>query len=336
MAMRRFIETFRSGQPEAFPWVYKSGGDALDDGATIIAPFLANPTRHKEHIRLILEGIFMHALASAFPAVFPVVKLADRIPILGKAIRSARNQGFQGLFHSYTQKLAAAQDDLLASLTPGELGLNILPAQSQKSETEHTNYKIILFQLNVALWPNKEFVPQSLSVRLEAFNTELQFADVTPASHVENIGSYKIAVSDSGKFTYSEKESVKAGVTLNVAAAKIDSGMGHERMVGQEKTTGISVEESHQSFTSLIIASALEGVARWELLKAPSQPLIGGMKFLATAFVPSRLTEVTLEARVRAELERYGDYEMTLQRNLELPSVSSEQAPISIEEDGSG
>jgi hypothetical protein len=35
------------------------------------------------------------------------------------------------------------------------------------------------------------------------------------------------------------------------------------------------------------------------------------------------MTEVTVDARVRAELGRDGDYEVTVQRNLELPSVSS-------------
>jgi hypothetical protein len=329
-AMRRFIETFGRKQ-DPFSWVYKTGVEALDDGATIIEPFLANPSRNKEHIRIILEGILMHTTLATVPTLFPFLKFADRIPIVGKALRSTRTLGFHNFFQSYARKLAAVQDDLLASLNPGELGVNILPAQAQKSEIGPANHKIVLFQVNVALWPNKEFVPQSLSVRLEAFNPDLQFSDVTPASHVENTGTFKVAVNDAGKFTYSEKDTARVGVTLGAGPAKLDSGMASERMTGQERTTGISVEESRETFTSLIIASGLGAVARWELLKGPTQPLLGGMTFAATAFVPLNMTEVTLEARVRAELERYGDYEVTTQRNLELPSVSSDQSVISIQ-----
>ena len=59
-AMRRLIETFEPVTRDAFPSVYKTEEDAFDDGVTIIAAFLANPARHKEHIRLILEGISTH------------------------------------------------------------------------------------------------------------------------------------------------------------------------------------------------------------------------------------------------------------------------------------
>jgi hypothetical protein len=302
-AMKRFITTI-----ESMSSTNKNLDELLNDGAATIAPFLTNPQRHTEHIRIILRGIILNAFTTSFSS----------IPFFGRLIKPLLTFGpVEIAKQEYLKRLTRLRTELVASLSPGELDLSIL-SPKRKDDADRTS-NLIIFQINVALYPHQDFVPQALSVRLIALDPEVEFEDVSPSSRVEAAGSYELGVSASGKFTYSYEESGKMGGELGAPGAKVVSEIGGKEAISRETAIGTTTKETGQRFIPLVISSALAQTARWELLAAPQQILVGGTRFFATAFVPSTLRHVSLEAHVVAELDHYGRYELTKQRTVEVP-----------------
>jgi hypothetical protein len=309
-AMKRFITTIESINKSTD----KNVAEALNEGAATIAPFLTNPQRHTEHIRIILEGVALRLMIMSMTSVM------NTIPFFGRRFLSKFFLDFIALGNfkqKYLNKLTRLRTELLASLSPGELDLSIV-SPKRKDDADRTA-NLIIFQINVALYPHQDFVPQALSVRLIALDPEVEFEDVSPSSRVEAAGSYELGVSASGKFTYSHEESGKMGGQLGAPGAKVVSELGGKEAISRETAIGTTTKETGQRFIPLVISSALAQTARWELLAAPQQILVGGTRFFATAFVPSTLRHVSLEAHVVAELDHYGRYELTKQRTVELP-----------------
>jgi hypothetical protein len=304
-AVKRFITTIESMQTST----YKNPDELLNDGAATIAPFLTNPQRHTEHIRIILQGIIINAFTTSL----------STIPFFGRLSKLLLNFGpFEKWKQEYLKRLTRLRTELVASLSPGELDLSILPPK-RKDDADRSTSNLIIFQINVALYPHQDFVPQALSVRLIALDPEVEFEDVSPSSRVEAAGLYELGVSASGKFTYSYEESGKMGGQLGAPGAKVSSELGGKEAISRETAIGTTAKETGQRFIPLVISSALAQTARWELLSAPQQILVGGTRFFATAFVPSTLRHISLEAHAVAELDHYGRYELMKQRTVELP-----------------
>jgi hypothetical protein len=214
------------------------------------------------------------------------------------------------------QRIESIRDELLISVNPGEFEVDILPPREK--EEAMAGRKLIVLQVNVAVYPLADFTPQNLSVRLTASNEEIQFEDVSLASRMDAIGSYEVGVTDSGKFTATDKESEKLAFKLDGQVAKLEGEIGDETSRSIETSTQVAVKRSAPAYAPLVVSSAVKNVARWELLRAPNQMLRGGSKFLATAFVPSELRLLPLEVRVRVDLEKYGSHEISATKQIEL------------------
>ena len=210
----------------------------------------------------------------------------------------------------------------MRSLKPGELTVSILPARAKASTDTAIKAKLFVFQVNVALYPDPAFTPQSMSVQLSVDDADVKFADVEPSSRVESIGSYEVGIQESGKFTRTVKDASKIASPVDAKVAKVEVDEITEDSASKESATQTSIKESGQMLASLVISSAVGGVARWQLLRAPNQLLTGGSSFFATAFVPPALCEVTLKARVRTELEGYGTYEAESEQRVGLSEAS--------------
>jgi hypothetical protein len=182
--------------------------------------------------------------------------------------------------------------------------------------------RLVVFQLNVAVYPHADFTPQSLSVKFAAPGGEVQFVDVDPSSKVDATGSYEVGVEDSGKFTSSTTDTDKLAFTLDGKVAAAGSDSTHEHTNTVERSSSRTRKETGERIVPLVISSALGGVARWQLLRAPRQPLVGGFRFLSTAFVEPSVQNLAVEALVRVELEHYGPHEINLQKRVELPFES--------------
>jgi hypothetical protein len=68
-AMKRFITTIESKNTSTD----KNVDEVLNDGAATIAPFLTNPQRHTEHIRIILEGIAINLMITSMTTVMNTI-----------------------------------------------------------------------------------------------------------------------------------------------------------------------------------------------------------------------------------------------------------------------
>jgi len=327
-AMTAFIDTIDASKNVVMP-IFKTPEDVIDYGTAIITPFLTNPERHREHIRTILDGIVMNAVWSATVESNPLLNAA-RFRFLDKLLSASLVYGQDRKMspslrrkQEYIQKLTKARDGLLASLSPGQLDVDILPATVRYTENERSTSNIVLFQTNVGLYPSPELEPQGLSVTLEVFDERVQFADAFPSSRLESTQSHTVGIIASSKFTYTEKENVKATATLGGSVAKVVSGIGTDRTTTQEQVAGVTEEITEQKFSRLVISSAVKQVARWKLLKAPNQILIGGNRFQVSSFVPPSVTDVELEARVEAELDYYGTYAVSVRRKVDLPDTTT-------------
>jgi hypothetical protein len=318
-ALSAFIERMEGWETPATP-ILGDREKVLQAGLEYLRPFLLNPEQHKEQVKLILEGI-SRAHMAAIVGPMAIVAFSPMMDWMTGA-RTDFKKGNQ----RYTDRLKTARAGLLTALNPGELSVNILPARA-KASTDSTdraiNRKLILFQVNVALYPEPDFTPQSLSVWLSVVDADVEFSDVEPSSKMDSIGAYEIGIQDSGKFTRTTKDANKLAFTANAQVAKVNTEESTEDSTSAEAATQTSIKRTG-SMTAPMIISAAEGkVARWQILRGPNQILRGGSSFFATAFVPPALRKVTLKAKVLADLDGYGAYEAESERQVDLSTESS-------------
>jgi hypothetical protein len=121
-------------------------------------PFLLNPEQHKGQVKLILEGIAKAVMAAQLGQIPGLVYN----PAISWFTRSGTE--FKKTNRLFAQRVRNARADLLTSLDPGELSVAILPARTKVSADPAINAQLIVFQVNVALYPQPDFAPQSLSV----------------------------------------------------------------------------------------------------------------------------------------------------------------------------
>jgi hypothetical protein len=175
-----------------------------------------------------------------------------------------------------------------------------------------------VFSFNVTAY-RTNFDYESLSVRLTVHASRCQFVDVNPSSDVENIGTHEIGVSEKGTFVQESKESIKLTGKISAGVADLGSELADEITQREEQQKETGQKRTRQQILSKVIASALKGVARWELLQTPGRPLIGGFHFLATALVPTDVSEVDFELSVSARLRDWGLYEIVQQHKQKIP-----------------
>jgi hypothetical protein len=278
----------------------------------LLRPFLTNPERHEQAVKLLIEGA---CLSAAWRAMEPMLRLYNSGPL--RALRPFINwTSFHEARDKFLKRLGDAQADLRRSLTPVELDADILPI-SIKSEGTLTppGLRLAVFRINVSLYKT-EFSPQSLSVRLAVLEPDFQFVDVEPSSKTEAVGGYEIGVSQSGKFVEASKTSGKLAFELNGQLAKVKGDATEEKSSSAELGRSISAKETGQHVVPMVISSAIKGTARWELLRTPTQSLLGGTSFLATAFVAVEPRHIPVELRVATELDGWGPYELVLRKEI--------------------
>jgi hypothetical protein len=315
-ALTAFIDQMENWESPAQP-LYKGNREkALEAGLEFLRPFLLNPEQHKEQVKLMLEGLAVTYMSAQLG---PLLKIAFH-PATNWISRNGTE--FKKSNQIFVERVRSARADLLRSLKPGELTVAILPARAKASTDTAIKAKLFVFQVNVALYPDPAFTPQSMSVQLSVDDADVKFADVEPSSRVESIGSYEVGIQESGKFTRTVKDPSKIASTVDAKVAKVEVDEITEDSASKESATQTSIKELGQMLASLVISSAVGGVARWQLLRAPNQLLTGGSSFFATAFVPPALREVTLKARVCTELEGYGTYEAESEQRVGLSEAS--------------
>jgi hypothetical protein len=308
-AMKQVItkaESFRS----YYEPVYEDPIAALDDGAEILAPFLSNPDRDKQAVRIILEGI---AVSYVAPILLPLFKYQRWFNVL----RPGFKRSFEESKQKYMSKLMQAKDNLLSKLDPGkDFRVDIIPP---KVEATYATSIRVSIRVNVALTlhdGHDDHPARRMNVRLIIADPRVQIVEVTPSFQFEGTGSRKIKVSETNKTSYTQTDKDKVGSELGGPGAKITSELASEDSIGQEQTKGKETEFSSDDVEYPVISIAVENEAEWALLKTPKQPLKGGQSFLASALVPIEAESLTLTVRARAELEDFGPLLASLTRTV--------------------
>jgi len=311
-ALERFIAEVEGAQ-SLFKPLHARPDDALDAGAAALRPFLANPDRYDHAVRIVLQGIVTNATFSAFSQTIPALR-SRWFPRLASFLGAGFTGKFDELKRDYLSKLASVRADLLRSPTPGRLEIDILPPKVKDAP----GYRLLEFQVNIDISPASDFAAEALTVRLQS--PDVQFSTVSPSTRVESVGSYEDTDTTSGKESYARKGATKINFEAGVAAvgAKVSTEMTDEETDGYEYQLTKARKVSGQRFGPLVIGSAMKGVAYWQLLAEPQQPLLGGLPFFATAYAPIHITRVTLTAEVEARLAGFGDHRVTETREIDL------------------
>jgi hypothetical protein len=169
-ALERFItqiEAIRS----PFEPLFKKSDEALDAGVAALRPFLANPTRYEQAVRVMLEGIVTNAFSSSLVATIPIFRSR-----LFKLLVPEAAGRFEKLNRAYLDRLSEARDDLLKSLTPGRLQISIFPPKVK--DAEQSGFRLVEFQLNIDISADSVFLAEGLSLDFYADGQELQFSTV--------------------------------------------------------------------------------------------------------------------------------------------------------------
>jgi hypothetical protein len=323
-AFRRFVEMFLSrDDPYASIFRDKTLEEALDEATAVIEPFLLNPERHRTHIRLIVQGLYSSAQLQIFDRQLgAMLKMARKIrPDLSSAVRR--------YYQNYIDELREAQSALYRNIQAGEIKLDLLPVKyvSFPESEQHGDFRLIGMQLNVAVQPSNGINAQSLSVKIEADNERFQFSDATPSTRVESIGSHELGISDTGRFIRSEKESEKVVAKMSV------SGLGADAELAEEKNSGVELSKSKEAkITRLdvepaVISAAVGNTVHWDFLRTRSQPLIGGFRLAATAFIPKQLKAINFFISALVQFEGWGPQHRTIQSEVVLPPEGAPPVP---------
>jgi hypothetical protein len=312
-AMERFGSEMGSSLTSLFDPMGKTDEQISDETFSLLRPFLANPEGHEKAVRMLLRGFALNWVRLAMEPLFRII----RGPF-GKFARTRGQDLFSKARASFLDDLKAVQDDLIRSLTPVELDADVLPLLTKTIEGTPVSptLRLVVLRTNVSLY-SPQFNVQSLSVRVKIANDpDFQFVDVDPSSRTENIGGYELGITDSGKFVQANRESRKLAMTLDGKLAKIEDGAEEEKSSSVESGRSVSAKSTGQYIVPMVISSAIRETARWELLRTPTQTLLGGFAFMATALMPLDSRTLTVDLKVVVELENWGPYEISLQKKI--------------------
>jgi hypothetical protein len=88
----------------------------------------------------------------------------------------------------------------------------------------------------------------------------------------------------------------------------------------QETEIGSADKLAYSPQVSRVISTAIGKNAIWQLLKTPSQTLLGTQKFSVTLLVPADATEIVVELRLGAQFEDWGPAEIREERTIKIPA----------------
>jgi hypothetical protein len=311
-ALERFIAEIEKSQLNDPP--YEHLIDAFRAGMAALRPFISNPDRYEQTVKMILWGIAVNVWQFAILHENPEKRW--RWYRLLNGLVPFRQRAFEEWKHNYLNSLASARDDLLRSLTPGRLEIDILPPKV--TDAGPPGFRMVEIQVNVDVSPAPEFPSDALSVRLEAVEADVQFSTVSPTTRVESIGSFENSDMASIKDGVGRRRVDRLSTEVGGVGAKVGAEVASEETDNYEYQLTTSRKVSGQQYTPLIIGSAIKGVAYWQLLASSQQPLRGGLSFFATAYVPGQLTAVTIGAEVIARLAGFGDHRTTELKRIDL------------------
>jgi hypothetical protein len=295
---------------------YNDTDSVVTDVAEMLRPFLQNPEKHEEHIQVMIEYANTEVMARAFN---PIIRLYN-LPFLRGMILKRFAKGTA----KFRARVLQVREQLLASVDPGELRIDLLPITNlpTKADWKKQKRRLILLETRGAVYPGAGMVLRGISHRIEIRTpTSCQFVDSSPASAMELIDQRKSIVSEKGKFVRSVSLDGTLNSSLKAGAAAIESSLTSKESETIETESGGSEEISHSSHMARVISSAVGSTAVWELLRTPTQNLLGSTEFSATALVPTDTAEIEIAIHYSADIDGWGPATVNKTLVAEIPAL---------------
>lgn len=290
----------------------KYGSEKLlvEDITSVLQPFMQNPERHSRHVSVILEYALLAFTTGAFQPILKMYKL----PFLRRRLE---DRFTKTLLQPLKARVQAAKDDVLIAVDPGELKIDILPIASvaTKADWKKQGRRLVLIETRGVVLPTTGMQLRAISHHIQiTAPVGCQFVDAIPSNEMETLGQREVSISERGKFVYTEAEDVSVTAGLS-GGAKLETSAAHKESMSSEAEATAAEKVSHAPQVARVISSAVADTAIWQLLRTPSQLLLGSSKFSATALVPADAKSISLSLRYGAEIEGWGP--TSIQRSLE-------------------
>lgn len=315
-ALERLLRELDSFDLTAPP--YETETQLFDDVTSVLLPFLQNPERHGRHVGIVLEYT---VLAGTARAMRPMLQIY-RLPLFRRLVE----RRFANYLESLRKKIQSARDEVLAAVDPGEIKVDLLPIASvaTKPDWRRQGRRLILIETRGALAPATGMQLRAISHQIQVTSPAgCQFVDAIPSNEMEVIGQREVSISDRGKFVFSATQEDKLAASLSGGAAKVQSSLGHKESSGLEAEVSTAEKRSDSPQVVRVISSAVGDTATWQLLRTPSQTLLGSSKFSATALIPSDTARLTLVVRFGADIEGWGPTSVQNSHDVPIPPFKS-------------
>lgn len=309
-AFNKFIELTRD-----LPSILSRSSDVY---FSILDSFIENPTRHRRHVKTITLAIFITEFS----------KIIRQVPTGNFALRMAKNmlnKKFSEFQKRYLEELNELRDKIKSpnKIQPCDLSFDILPPRLLETPIEWIEkYQGYLIEIRVAVYPEEEFIPESLSLRIEFLtDEEIKLLDSFPLTEFLNMGNYEIGLTNQGKFVNSHSKN--SGLSIDIGKTPIKAAVNHRQIDKTEATLDQKYAYKFQYAPKAIkiISSAVKNIARWQLLRTSDQILEGGFTFYTSVLIPNELKEFSLDVNIELSFENWGPFSIKKKENINLNEI---------------
>jgi hypothetical protein len=276
---------------------------ASDDLYLLLRPFLINPARHEEHVRVIVKGIALAHFCETFGTseLFQLARLFRR----GTTEQSDPD---------FIKKLRALEGALTSDLRPGSVSLHQKPIRYLDTPTGYGDailhrYRVQV-QLGVDVSISEALDAVSLEMTVEAAGAEIIVDDITPAPGFSVVGLRR---STGIQSTLAETTTAKAsaGAEVGAGGSKVTSSV--EATSAEQRSTlhSLSAEHTLSRVEQYLIARKAGNRAFWRALAGIGEIDVGGIEYSADLLVPDSVREVALKVEAKVEWRRAGTFQRT-------------------------
>jgi hypothetical protein len=274
-----------------------------EDYYALLDPFLANPERHREHVRLIADAATTARIGQALHATHLLgpMRLAAKLTGSSGALKEHQLQ--------FRERLQTLRNGLVTEIEPGEFGFDILPSRLPDTPPEwaRQGLRLHLIELRLGIVPHPGLEVESLNVRVELDAQDpTRITDALPGTESTEVGEYEVGLATRGKFV--RTGTAEAGLQLGLAKSGVKLSAGASASVTSEHSTEqrASYTMTAKQFFQKVLSSAASRTALWQLQPTPEQAIAGTLPFYLTVLTPKQATTLPMKVRIETSMSNWG------------------------------
>ncbi len=265
----------------------------------LLDPFLANPSRHRRHVRMIIQAFLATRASQALVALpWPMGTTAKRV---FRKVGSEQSRELQ-------KKLAALGEELTETVQPADVAIDILPVRELETPEEWTRkgLQLQLMEIKVGLTPRGATSPTGLAVRLRIEDQDAKFVDHYPRNEFEKVGTQEVALTEDGRFVSSTTDAANLGAAVGTHGAKVTAGVSSSESTEVSSGHSASQKLTFTPTVKKIQSYAVGRAASWQLLASDSSAPVGGSDFFVTLLVGGETRAIAVSVEIDAAFDDWG------------------------------